>query len=257
VLFFVVFEYTNKPTPPLHRAVIGGDIEEVERLIDEGARINEVYPYNYRGGRNTPLSIATIKSNEDIVKLLIEKGADINKDCPLYFAVKYHDVEIVNILLKAGAIPNGPKRRTHGLRPMEHAAREGDLEMINILLEHNAEINDDIAADAALSGDVATIKRFMEEGISFTQGGRVAEYAVLSDSMEVVLFLESIGIDFIEDDYLMVQAVRVGNLPIVKYLIDKGANVNALDPDGETLLGIARFHKYEEMIDLLVKHGAK
>ncbi len=256
VLFFVMIEYERKPMPPLHRAVRDGDIVEVERLIDEGARINEVFSQIFRGSRNTPLSYAVFRGKVEIVKLLIEKGADINKDCPLYFAVQYHDMEIVNILLEAGALPDGPKRRVHGLRPMEYAAREGDIEMINILLEHNATINDDIAIEAAQSGDVETIKRFLKEGISFTEDVRVAWNAT-DGSLEFVLFLETIGVDFIEDDYIMVQAVRGENLPVVKYLINKGANINAEDPGGNTLLGIARNRNYEEMIDLLVEHGAK
>jgi len=257
VLYFMMIQSIRKPMPPLHRAVRDGDIVEVERLIDEGARINEVFSQIFRGSRNTPLSYAVFRGKVEIVKLLIEKGADINKDCPLYFAVKYHDMEIVNILLEAGALPDGPKRRVHGLRPMECAAREGDIEMIDILLEYNAKIDDDIAIEAAESGDIETIQRFMEEGISFTKDIRVAYNAAAIGSMEVILFLESIGVDFTDDDYIMVQAVRGDDVSLVKYFIDKGANVNAVDPDGESLLGIARYRKYEEMIDLLVKHGAK
>jgi len=44
---------------------------------------------------------------------------------------------------------------------------------------------------------------------------------------------------------------------VVKVLIAKGANVNDKTKKGETALSLARRGRHEEVVELLLKHGAK
>lgn len=51
--------------------------------------------------------------------------------------------------------------------------------------------------------------------------------------------------------------VNRGNIEIVKLLIEKGIDVNDVDRDGETALMYASYKKNKEMMELLIKNGAK
>lgn len=80
----------------------------VKALIEAGADVNAV---SKKG--NTPLILAagTYRQSPNLVKALIEAGADVNAASndgatPLMMAVKYNSLEVVKMLLEAGARPN-------------------------------------------------------------------------------------------------------------------------------------------------------
>jgi hypothetical protein len=54
----------------------------------------------------------------------------------------------------------------------------------------------------------------------------------------------------------LVEATKAGNAPAVKQLLETGADVNQLDPDGWTALNWAAGKGDLEMIRLLLEHGA-
>jgi hypothetical protein len=56
--------------------------------------------------------------------------------------------------------------------------------------------------------------------------------------------------------YLM-QAARIGFLPAISMLIDRGIDINTMDNDGFTALSIAYRHKQELAVQYLIKYGAK
>lgn len=71
----------------LHQAAKKGNLDEVRRLIEDGANVN-VKDEN----SDTPLYIAVGQGHKEIAELLISKGADVNVVCtlgytPLHWAV--------------------------------------------------------------------------------------------------------------------------------------------------------------------------
>ena len=100
---------------PLGRAAKGGDIKEVEALLNEGANVNAVVtpglsPLHEAVFNDAPLAI---------VRLLLDKGADVNKkscgdgwatDCncstPLYIAACKGNINTVKLLLDYKADPS-------------------------------------------------------------------------------------------------------------------------------------------------------
>lgn len=61
-----------------------------------------------------------------------------------------------------------------------------------------------------------------------------------------------------EDGFTPLHGVaEEGHLEMAQYLIDHGANVNALSNDGKTALDLAVEAQNEEMTALLTTHGAK
>lgn len=97
---------TSPSTPafgPLYMAVIKNDINEVSRLIDAGADVNEPQMANF-----TALRGASQLGRVDIAKLLIRKGANVNsvaidKSTPLMAAAQFKQTEMYNLLIANGA----------------------------------------------------------------------------------------------------------------------------------------------------------
>lgn len=56
-------------------------------------------------------------------------------------------------------------------------------------------------------------------------------------------------------NYFLLTCVRIGTLPILKKLIEHGANVNTTDKKNETVLYIACFHCKYTFIEELLKHS--
>ena len=80
----------------LFRAVAAGDEDEVKRLIEEGADVNE---RGYRGG---PLHEASRRGRTEIVGLLCASSADVNarditKETPLHCAVSCGHLEVESV----------------------------------------------------------------------------------------------------------------------------------------------------------------
>ena len=87
----------------LHNAAKNGDIEQVKKLIAQGADVNAKGRHGLMA-----LTIASEKGHVDVVKALLSKGADVNvKDSSgqtaLLYAFEDSHREIVQLLEKAGA----------------------------------------------------------------------------------------------------------------------------------------------------------
>lgn len=52
-------------------------------------------------------------------------------------------------------------------------------------------------------------------------------------------------------------AMSIGDIPVMEYLISKGANVNEVDDDGISILAWAAISNRAAAIDLLARRGAK
>ena len=55
----------------------------------------------------------------------------------------------------------------------------------------------------------------------------------------------------------LITAIREWHGDVAAYLISKGADVNYKDCDGNTPLSVARKEKRPELIEMLIKNGAK
>src|SRR5690242_20163140 len=93
--------FSQTPNDDLIKAGMGGDFATVKKLVDEGANVN----YRNASGQ-TVLSVSYMQPQ--IVEFLISKNADVNGgDYPaLVGASRYYSVEVMKMLLKAGADPN-------------------------------------------------------------------------------------------------------------------------------------------------------
>jgi ankyrin repeat protein len=129
----------------LHSAIRNGDMEEVKRLVADGAALNETRR------QRTPLMIAARTSNAEIVSLLLEKGAELEAqdrqgNTPLMLAAggwgyKGGDKEekclkVVKALLEKGA--NSSVCGKRGQTAMQYALGAGNRRVMQLLREHGA-----------------------------------------------------------------------------------------------------------------------
>jgi ankyrin repeat protein len=94
---------------PLHVAARMGNLDEVQRLIDAGANVNEPSTGPKSPGA-TPLHLAATGGHIDVMDELLERGADIEVrtkgGCgwtPLHNAAKERNRKAVRFLLENGA----------------------------------------------------------------------------------------------------------------------------------------------------------
>lgn len=93
-------------------------------------------------GCDTALMRAARYGYLEIVKVLIKAGADVNakssRGSALIFAAKYGHIEIINMLIKAGADVN--VKDVYGETALMKAAKSSNAETVNVLLNAGAKV---------------------------------------------------------------------------------------------------------------------
>lgn len=110
------------PGLSLMRAAALGDTEMLTRLIAEGVDVNPVPPSN---SAFTPLMTAAVNRRMSAVKLLLANGARVNAATPVDKAPR----------VKHGPIDRGGQTALHVVAPY------GPIEMVKVLLEAGADVN--------------------------------------------------------------------------------------------------------------------
>jgi ankyrin repeat protein len=195
-------EEKEQPIAGLHEAAQSGDLDRAKALLDGGAEIDARDTEGM-----TPLCLAAGHGRTLVAKLLLEKGANIDTTCkgdytPLHLAAWNGHDEIVDLLLQRGAdvnakvagasalwmaaskgytpivralISNGADinaRDNGGYAPLHESAGGGHRQVVEILVEHGAQINVKSADEkgwtplhfAVLRGSAETVKLLLSQG---------------------------------------------------------------------------------------------
>jgi ankyrin repeat protein len=158
----------------------------------------------------------------DVLRL-IEAGADVNKrnreephETPLFRAVFNENLEVVEILLNAGADPN--IAIDDGTTPLMVAAAHGVTEIVRKLIQKGANVNaKDSRGGTALMdavGDLELLQMLVEAG---------ADVGAVDNFGQTVLH-HAVALDSVEE---------------VAFLLEKGAALNPRDFEGKTPMGYA------------------
>jgi hypothetical protein len=120
-----------------------GDLEEVARLVQAGVPVDAKHS---TGRARTALDRAIWAEQTEVVRLLLASGADpdqeigeYGEDMPVRFAAPRGLVDIMGLLLEAGADPDGrgaPERST----PIALAIGQGLIDVVEVLLDHGAHL---------------------------------------------------------------------------------------------------------------------
>jgi len=260
----------NKKGPagstPLMYAALYGDVDSVRQLIKLGANPNL---QNEAGA--TALMWAT--DNLEVVTELVNHGADVNAKSgdsrtPLLVASsRYGAAPVVKFLLDHGANPSAHSPALVGeMTPLAEAAYGGDETILRMLIARGADLKAAgpnplvFAIVSRCSGCTDLLMGSADkEGLSLQA---LLDSPPLNDTRAVNTLLDR-GADVNAKDpdgntlLMLVAACDEASVDTVKRLIAGGADVNAKNPHGQMALDFARGRGKTAVVDLLVASGAK
>lgn len=207
----------------LHHAALNNHIDIVHLLLNHDASPN--LP-DSRG--SSPLHLAAWAGHYEIVKMLLTNPyrpanpnlATVDKETPLHCAAQHGHTECLTILLIHGADPNVPNNK--GETPLDLAAQYGRLQVVQMLINGHQELL-----------------------LPFKYGSRVAHsplhLASRNGHKPIVEALLAAGVDVnlqTPSGTALHEAALCGKDSVVVALLEAGANLDALNGDGRTVMDV-------------------
>jgi ankyrin repeat protein len=300
-----------------------GHMETAKALLDAGANVNQ--PRS--GDATTPLLMATINGHFDLAKYMLDRGADPklageNGATPLYAALncvwaqksnypqprafaqqKITYLDLMAALLDKGADPNVRLKKKvwysgynsdlsgvdeTGATPFWRAAYASDIDAMKLLVGRGAdpkipsvkpagrpqfgdsprEVKDVSGLPPVPVGGPSVTPLMAATGVGYAEGFAANSHKIHPAGwMPAVKYLvEELGADVNAVDHegntALHNAASRGDIEMILYLVSKGADVKAVNREGQTTADMAngpvqRTQPYPEAVELLVKLGAK
>ena len=217
----------------------------------------------------TPLIIAVGNSYIDTAKILIENGANINEVdfegwSALSYAVNNGDIEIAKLLLE-----NKAKIKDELLIAIKSPIVESSINMMKLLIDNKANINYtdengfnplNIAIESGnmeltkfLITNGANVNSLMQDGVS------LIGYAIAQNNMDLLQILIENGanVNYTNGDSWadtpLKTASRLGLDNVVRILLTRNADINAVDMNGNTALHTAALNSQLSVVKLLLE----
>jgi len=203
----------------------------VDELLRSGADANQVDKF----GR-TPLMIAARRDQRDFARLLLDNGAAVDptagQQSALSYAAATGDLELARMLLAAHADPIHDDGDC--LTPLAHAAQSGSPKMTALLLEHGASAasllpNGEVNRDRCIHSTDHTPVIYKSEKYAQPQEADI-------DKAAVARLLVTHGSDVNGRNRKGQSAMFDWAPDMLRYLLTVGGNIEQRDPDGETPL---------------------
>ena len=245
---------------PLLFAVREGRLDAVRVLLKAGADVNETIPVDgarrrgYGGGLPpagaTPLLMAVKNAHFELAAALLDAGADPNADVPGYTVL--HAMTAVR---KPGVGDNDPAPEGSGTM--------SSIELVKRLVAHGAHVNAKMTKKANLNNTRAS-----------EMGATPFFLAALTDDAELMRTLVTLGADptLTNTDNSTPLMVAAGlwsrspgedpgtepeTLEALQVLLDLGADLNAVDKNGETAMHAAAYKNLPKVVKFLAAKGAR
>lgn len=252
------------------------DLEALEKSAENSAKITEMLIgkadkniINDSLEGKTPLIIAVGNSYIDTAKILIENGANINAVdfegwSALSYVVNNGDIEIAKLLLE-----NKAKIKGELLLAIKSPIAESRIDMIKLLIDNKANINysDDDGFTplniAIESGDMELTKFLITNGANVNSlmqdGVSLIGYAIAQNNMDLLQILIENGANVNNtngDSWAntpLQTASRLGLDNVVRILLTRNVDINAVDMNGNTALHTAALNSQLSVVKLLLE----
>jgi ankyrin repeat protein len=226
----------RNPGWDLYEASRTGNENEVRQLIPIVDNVDYTSPNTNNG---TPLYISAQTNQIEILKLLLTAGADVNKQngdgrTPIFTAsASGHMGILIKLLATMRVDVNIPDN--NGATPLIVASLNGNTKIVTILLGYGGDVN------ATLNGKTA-----LHLAIEY-EYPKIVE--ILAAAIETDLNRPNNN-----GATPLIIAILNGHLEIVKILLGLGADVNAKDSNGRTAFYLASETGHTEIVQLLEKN---
>jgi uncharacterized protein len=227
-----------------------------------------------RAADNPSLMDAVKRADAGAVRALLAKKVDVNAPAvdtstPLDWAVQANSLEIVNLLIDAGANVNAETR--YKITPLSLACTNGNAAIIERLIKAGVDPNSTseegqtALMTAALNGKVDAIKMLLAHGAKVNavepyKGQTALMWAAGEGNVDAAALLIEFGADVKAKSKggftPLLFAVLNNQIAAVKTLLEHGANVDDRALDGSTTLNMAIINAYYDMASALLDYGA-
>jgi ankyrin repeat protein len=226
----------NTGSTPLHEAVRYGQTDIVKILLNSGAKVNARDSL----GKTPLLLIIPKESQAAIYTVLLMRKADANAkdlygDTPLHIATMDSvDVRILQKLVDAGADIN--ERNKGGVTPLALA------------VEHN--LKDHILFYANLGADINAEDKQHDTPLT-------RSFAQNLDSLKMLVNKNNItSRDSAGNTPLHLAIAYKANMDYIRYLLECGADIDARNSNGDSVLYLAVQNNAREIGEILINKGA-
>ena len=248
----------------LTKAIIQGETEMV-KLLGEKAVINLK---NQAG--ETPLTLAIKQKNPKIIDLVCKRGKTALKNdmdqAPLYLAVELGDLFVLQKLIDLGARVDV---QSEGKTPLSKAVEKGDIRVVALLLKNgaNPSITDQDGilplSKAVASSNLPIAKILLKKSKQGNAdanwknaiGEPIVQAAIRTKNPGMVQLLLNYGaqanaLNYFDNSSLHI-AAELGEVEIVKMLLNQGVDNTLENMMGETAYDLAKAQNHQQVLSTM------
>jgi len=212
----------NDGSTILHKSAQSGWAIVCDLLLNSGMDVNHKNNFD-----ETPIDIACVGGESDVVNVLLYHGSEVNNNL-LFGAINSKNTKLAKLLLSRDINPNIIKDT---FTPLLLAALFGDINMIKLLIDYNADVT--YINEAGLCIWQCLIK------------GLILGHSKLHTVKKIIEYLANIHNTI--HPLLIFDLVIYGNIELLNYFLDKNLAVNTVSKNKNSL-----FFCNDYMIDVAI-----
>lgn len=218
--------------PEIAMHIYTGHIPKLQAALEAGWDIEEGIVLS-KHTTLSPLDLALICQKIDVIKLLVEQGVSLNvPQNPAFLkAVRYCKENIIRYIVEQGARMDMHNHVGSGAYSQAYYGNKSNISLIHELGLDIKLHGGAVLRQAVSDHDLKTITYLLDHGVDINYNQPDMVYPYLATPLTV--------------------AARMGNQAMVKFLVERGADVTLTEKDGDRAYTIAVSNKDKVMADYL------